>query len=207
MRFSHKRTLAGMVVGLALLGASILGTAAPASAAPLASIVGHARYCSGNQLYVAVRNDSTAATHQLRIVHNSVTTYRTFSLAAAATSGSYTAGVTGAYAAYLYRWNGSAYAFVTSTSGTLTCAVSASIERSGRYGRIRLNNTGTAYASVYTYKLAPAPVATYLNGVSAGTATVTAWVYLGPVGTHYAFYERLYNATSSVSPAYFTGVS
>ena len=206
MKFWLKRLLAGGVALPALVGLILAGTGAPAQAAN-ATITGHARYCSANQLYLAVRNDAAAATHQTRIVHNGVTTYRTFSLAAGATSASYTAGVTGAYTAYVYRWNGSAYAFVTSTSGTLTCAVTASLERSGLYGRVTLRNTGTAVATVYTRRLAPSAVVTHTNGLAAGATATTPWMYFGAAGTNYAVSEELANSNTNVSPSYFTGVS
>lgn len=165
-------------------------------------------YCSNNLLYTPVKN-TTAASKSIKVRVYNQSAYREMYTTVAANSTVYPAfyGVTGAYTAYLYVWNGSTYQYDEYKTGTHTCSVSVTrTSNSGGWVQLKIQNTGTAHATQRSTELAPFP--------ATGTYTGTKYDYPAPGGA--ALYRWFWVGTSpygivsdtlgsSNSPYFFTG--
>ena len=167
------------------------------------------QYCYKDLVYTTVYN-STSATQYLRIMVWNQGHYRDMYTSVAA-GGSYTYpafyGVVGAYTAYLYVWDGSSYVYDEYKSSTNTCSVVVSrVYNSGGWVQLKIQNTGTAYASQVSKELAPYPgsgtyTGTHYDYPAAGGAAIYRWFNVGtqPYGI------ASYTSGSSNSPYFFTG--
>lgn len=167
------------------------------------------QYCYKDLVYTTVYN-STSAAKSIRVMVWNQGHYRDMYTSVAA-GGSYTYpafyGVVGAYTAYLYVWNGSSYVYDEYKSGTNTCSVSVSrVYNTGGWVQLKIQNTGTAYASQVSTELAPYPASgtytgTHYDYPTAGGAAIYRWFNVGtqPYGI------ASYTSGSSNSPYFFTG--
>ncbi|HTE57913.1 MAG TPA: hypothetical protein VK694_04150 [Verrucomicrobiae bacterium] len=163
-----------------------------ALAAPLAGAVANVdfatplQYCSRNLLNTPVRN-TTAVSKSIRVRVLNQSTWREVYTTVAANSTSYPAfyGIHGAYNAYLYVWNGSAYVYDETRTGTHTCSVAVTrTSNAGGWVQLKIQNTGTAYASQKSSELAPFPAAgtytgTHYDYPAAGGAAIYRWFWVG----------------------------
>lgn len=165
-------------------------------------------YCYKNLVYTTIKNTTAAAKSvQVRVYNQG--SYRDIytSVAAGATVYPASYGVEGAYTAYLYVWNGSSYAYDEYKAGTNTCAVSVTrTSNAGGWVQLKIQNTGTAYASQQTRELAPYPAAGTYTGTHydypvAGGAAIYRWFQVGT--SPYAIVSDTLNST--ISPYFFTG--
>ncbi|HEX6461821.1 MAG TPA: hypothetical protein VFZ58_00925 [Candidatus Saccharimonadales bacterium] len=139
-------------------------------------------YCWKQFVYTPVTN-TTATTRYLHVLLWNQGMYRDYYTSVGAYSTSYPGwyGVEGAYTAYLYVWNGSSYVYDEYKSSNNTCSVSVT-RNYDAYGwvRVRIQNTGTAYATQVTSELAPYPGAGTYTGTkyhypAAGGAAIEQW--------------------------------
>ena len=163
-----------------------------AAAAPLAGAVANVdflaplQYCSRNLLYMPVKN-STATAKSIRVRVLNQSTWREVYTTVAANSTSYVAfyGIHGAHNAYLYVWNGSSYVYDETRTGTLTCSVAVTrTSNAAGWVQLKIQNTGTAYASQKTSELAPFPASgtytgTHYDYPAAGGAAIYRWFWVG----------------------------
>lgn len=165
-------------------------------------------YCSNNLLYTPVKN-TTAASKSLRIRVYNQGMWRDRYTTVAANNTTYPAfyGVSGNYVAYLYVWNGSAYQYDESRSGTHTCSVSVTrVVNAGGWVQLKIQNTGNAYVTQQSTELAPFPAAgtytgTHYDYPAIGGAALYRWFWVGtsPYGI------TSHTVGSNKSPIFFTG--
>lgn len=194
-------------------------TGKPASAStvqPLAGTVSGVdfqsfyNYCYKNLVYTTVRN-TTTVTKYIHVQVYSQGSYRDYYTSIAA-GGSYSYpafyGVEGSYTAYLYVWNGSSYQYDEYKTGTNTCSVSVTrVYNSGGWVQLKIQNTGTAYATQNTRELAPFPGSGTYTGQhydypAAGGAAIYRWFY---VGTQPYGIVSVTDYSAVNQPAYFYG--
>ncbi len=163
------------------------GTAAPlAGAVPNVDFLAPLHYCSRNLLNTPVRN-TTAVSKSIRVRVFNMGTWREVYTSVPANSTKYPAfyGVDGAYTAYLYVWNGSTYQYDETRSGTHTCRVVVTrTSNSGGWVQLKIQNTGTAYATQRSSELAPFPASgtytgTHYDYPAAGGAAIYRWFWVG----------------------------
>lgn len=166
-------------------------------------------YCYKNLVYTTVRN-TTSATKYIHVsVYNQGAYHDIYTSVAAGGSYTYPAfyGTEGGYSAYLYVWNGSSYQYDEYKGGTNTCSVSVTrTYNTGGWVQLRIQNTGTAYATQVSTELAPYPGSGTYTGTqydypAAGGAALYRWFQVGtsPYGI------ASYTSGSTNSPVYFTG--
>lgn len=137
-------------------------------------------YCHGALSYLPVYNTGATAT-KFQIVFYNQATSRAIYGSVEANDIAYPAvyGISGAYTAYLYAWNGTTYLFDEYRMGANRCDVRATVacspQRPGWVAEV-LDNKGTAYATVRTTKLTPSPRESVLDFPIAGAASVTRWM-------------------------------
>lgn len=165
-------------------------------------------YCSRNLAYTPVRNDSTATKYvQVRVYNQSG--YRDIYTSVAANSTAYPAfyGISGAYTAYLYVWNGSTYQYDEVRSATHTCSVSVTrVYNTGGWVQLKIQNTGTAYATQQSTELAPYPASgtytgTHYDYPAPGGAAIYRWFSVGT--SPYGIVSHTLGSPNS--PSYFSG--
>jgi len=168
-------------------------------------------YCYHNLTYTTLKNN-TSSTQYVQVRLYNQTGYRDIYTSVAANSYAYPAfyGVDGAWYAYAYVWNGTSYSYDEYMSGNNTCQVSVS--RTYNYGgwvQLKIQNTGTAYATQVSSELAPYPLnstyspytGTLYDYPTAGGAAVYRWFYVG-----YSPYGISSVTSGSWNyPSYFTG--
>lgn len=165
-------------------------------------------YCSNNLVYTPIGN-TTAATKYVRVMLYNQGMYRDLYTTVNANSTAYPAfyGVTGAYTAYLYVWNGSSYVYDEYKSSTNTCNVSVTrTYNTGGWVQLKIQNLGTAYASQVSTELAPYPGSGTYTGTQydypvAGGAAIYRWFNVGT--QPYGIVSHTYGSTTS--PKYFYG--
>lgn len=165
-------------------------------------------YCYKDLVYTTIYN-STSTTQYVRVMVYNQGHYRDMYASVAAGSYLYPSfyGVVGSYSAYLYVWNGSSYAYDEYKGGTNTCNVTVSrVYNTGGWVQLKIQNTGTAYASQVSSELAPYPASGTYTGTHydypvAGGAAIYRWFNVGtqPYGI------TSYTSGSSNSPYFFTG--
>jgi len=144
-------------------------------------------YCYKNLVYTTVRN-TTSSTKYIHVqVYNQGSYHDYYTSIAAGGSYSYPAfyGVEGSYSAYLYVWDGSTYQYDEYKAGNNTCKVNVTrVYNSGGWVQLKIQNTGTAYATQDSRELAPYPGSGTYTGQHydypvAGGAAVYRWFYVG----------------------------
>ncbi len=168
-------------------------------------------YCYKNLVYTPVSNTTAAAKYvQVRLYNGSGS--RDIYTSVAANSTSYPAfyGVEGTYYAYLYVWNGSTYQYDESLTNSNVCKVDVTrVYNTGGWVELKIQNTGTAYASQQSSELAPYPLnstyppytGTQYDYPVAGGAAIYRWFWVGT--SPYAIASDTLNSTTS--PVFFTG--
>lgn len=168
-------------------------------------------YCYRNLVYTTLKNN-TASTQYVQVRLYNQTGYRDIYTSIAANSYAYPPnyGVDGNWYAYLYVWNGTSYAYDEYLSGKNTCSVSVTrTYNASGWVQLKIQNTGTAYATQVSSELAPYPLnstyspytGTLYDYPTAGGAAIYRWFYVGT--SPYAI-----SSVTSGSwnyPAYFTG--
>jgi len=168
-------------------------------------------YCYKNLVYAPVKN-TTAVTKYLQVRLYNGSTYQEIYTSVAANSTAYPAfyGVEGTYYAYLYVWNGSTYQYDESLTNSNVCKVDVTrTYNTGGWVQLKIQNTGTAYASQQSSELAPYPLnstyppytGTQYDYPVAGGAAIYRWFWVGT--SPYAIVSDTLNSTTS--PAFFTG--
>lgn len=165
-------------------------------------------YCYRNLVYTPVKN-TTAVTKYVQVRLYNGTGHRDIYTSIAAGATSYVAhyGVTGNYTAYLYVWNGSSYQYDESKTGTNTCRVAVTrVYNTGGWVQLKIQNTGTAYATQVSSELAPNPgsgtyTGTHYDYPVAGGAAIYRWFQVGT--SPYAISS--YTSGSHNTPVFFTG--
>jgi len=114
-------------------------------------------YCYKNLVYARVVNHSDVTQSVQVTMYNQGGEHSKWATVAAGQT-AYVAfyGVEGEYAAYLYRWDGSTYQYVNNVYGESICqiAVTRTYNTNG-WVQLRIQNTGTAYATQKSSQLAP----------------------------------------------------
>ena len=166
-------------------------------------------YCYKGLVYTTVRN-TTSATKYIHVqVYNQGAYRDVYATIAGGGSYSYPAhyGVEGAYTAYLYVWNGSTYQYDEYKTGNNTCKVNVTrVYNTGGWVQLKIQNTGTAYATQDSRELAPFPGSGTYTGQHydypvAGGAAIYRWFYVGT--QPYGIVSSTLNSTNV--PVYFTG--
>lgn len=165
-------------------------------------------YCWKNFVYTPVYN-GTSSTQYLHILVWNQGQYRDLYTSVAAGSYAYPAfyGVEGTYYAYMYVWNGSYYQYDEYVANNNTCNVSVTrTYDTGGWVQLKIQNTGTAYATQISTELAPYPSSGTYTGTQydypvAGGAAIYRWFYVGtlPYGVN------SYTYGSWNTPYFFTG--
>lgn len=143
-------------------------------------------YCYKNLVYTPVKNTTAVAKSIKVILYNQGGT-RTAYYSVAANSTSYPAfyNTEGAYTAQLYVRNGTSYQYDEYTTGTNTCNVSVTrVYNAGGWVELKIQNLGTAYATVQSTELAPYSAAgtytgTHYDYPAAGGAAIYRWFQVG----------------------------
>lgn len=160
------------------------------------------KYCQGNLVYTTVRNYSTV-TKYFQVVLSANGQNRTFYTSVAAGGTAYPTwyGVSGAFYAYLYVWNGASYAYDEYRADNNTCSVSLTWTTSAAYPGyvlMTVKNNGNSYASLESNELAPYGATGTYTGYhwdypAAGGGTIYRYYYVG-TGLRYGIYANLYGA-------------
>lgn len=165
-------------------------------------------YCYRDLVYLPVKNTTSVTKYvKVRVYANS--TYHEKYLSVSANSTAYAAfyGITGSYYGYLYVWNGSTYQYDEYKTSENTCRVAVSrVYNTGGWVQLKIENTGTAYATQKSSELAPFPgsgtyTGTHYDYPAAGGAAIYRWFYVGT--SPYGIVSDTYGATSN--PYLFTG--
>lgn len=165
-------------------------------------------YCYKDLVYPIVRNTTTTSRYiQVRLYNQGG--YRDFYTNLAAGGYAYPTfyNAEGAWSAYLYVWNGSSYVYDEYLGGTNTCNVSVTrTYDTGGWVQLKIQNTGTAYATQVSTELAPYPGSGTYTGTQydypvAGGAAVYRWFQVGYLP--YGIYS--YTSGSSLTPVPFKG--
>jgi hypothetical protein len=166
-------------------------------------------YCWKNLLYTTVVN-TTSSTQYIHVqVYNQGAYHDVYATLSAGTSYSYPAfyGTDGSYSAYLYVWNGSSYQYDEYKGGTNTCNVSVTrTYNTGGWVQLKIQNTGTAYATQISTELAPYPGSGTYTGTqydypAAGGAAIYRWFSVGT--SPYGIVSQTYGSFNY--PAMFSG--
>lgn len=165
-------------------------------------------YCSRNLAYTPVKN-STATAKSIRVSLYNQGHYRDLYTTVAANSTALPAfyGVNGAYTARLYVLNGGTYQYDEYKTSTHTCQVSVTrTYNTGGWVQLKIQNTGTAYATQVSAELAPYPNAGTYTGTHydypvAGGAAIYRWFNVGT--QPYGIVSSTYGSYNS--PYYFSG--
>ena len=144
-------------------------------------------YCYRDLVYTTLKNTTSTTRYAHLYLYNGTGPTRDLYVTIPANSTVYPAfyGVTGAYSVYLYTWNGSSYAYDEYKAGNNTCRVSVSrVYNSGGWVELKIQNTGTAYATQVSTELAPYPASgtytgTHYDYPTAGGAAIYRWFYVG----------------------------
>ena len=116
-------------------------------------------------------------------------------------------GVDGSWSAYLYTWNGSSYQYDEYEAGTNTCKVDVTrTYNTGGWVQLKIQNTGTSYATQISTELAPYPGTGTYTGTkydypAAGGAAIYRWFYVGT--SPYGISSYTYGSFNM--PTFFTG--
>ncbi|HEU4914832.1 MAG TPA: hypothetical protein VFT16_05555 [Candidatus Saccharimonadales bacterium] len=165
-------------------------------------------YCYRNFIYTPIRNTTASTKYFQVVVYNQGSSHTYYgSVAANSYAYPYYYGIDGSYTAYLYVWNGTSYQYDETSSSNNTCNVSVSrVYNTGGWVQLKIQNTGTAYATQVSSELAPYPGSGTYTGTQydypvAGGAAIYRWFYVGtsPYGI------TSYTSGSSNTPAFFTG--
>jgi hypothetical protein len=143
-------------------------------------------YCSRGLTYTPVKN-ATAASKYIQVRLYNQGSYRDIYTSVAANGTAYPAfyHTEGAYTAYLYVWNGTSYQYDETRTGNNTCRVAVTrTYNTGGWVQLKIQNTGTAYASQQSTELAPYPAAGTYTGTHydypvAGGAAIYRWFSVG----------------------------
>lgn len=143
-------------------------------------------YCQSNLVYTPVRN-TTASTKYVQVRTYNDSGYRDYYATIPANSYSYPYfyHTVGSYYSYLYVWNGSSYQYDEYLSNANNCSVSVSrTYNTGGWVQLKIQNTGTAYATQISTELAPYPGSGTYTGTqydypAAGGAALYRWFYVG----------------------------
>jgi hypothetical protein len=165
-------------------------------------------YCYKNLVYTPVKNNSSSTLYIQVTLYNGSTS-QNFYTSVPAGSYSYPAfyGVEGNYTAYMYVWNGSSYQYDEGLSNKNVCQVSVSrVYNTGGWVELKIQNTGTAYASQRSTELAPYPGSGTYTGTqydypTAGGAALYRWFSVGT--SPYGIVSDTLSSTNS--PYFFTG--
>lgn len=114
-------------------------------------------YCYKNLVYARVVNHtSTTQSVQVTMYNQGGEHNKWATVAAGQTAYVAFYGVEGEYAAYLYQWDGSSYQYVSNVYGESICQVAVTrTYNSNGWVQLRIQNTGTAYATQKSSQLAP----------------------------------------------------
>lgn len=165
-------------------------------------------YCYKNLVYARVDNH-TAATQSVQVtMYNQGGEHNKWATVAAGQT-AYVAfyGVEGEYAAYLYHWDDSTYQYVNKVYGESICqvAVTRTYNANG-WVQLRIQNTGTAYATQKSSQLAPNAgvgeyTGTHHDKPVAGGEAIYRWFDVN--GSTYGITSSTYGGTNS--PYLFNG--
>lgn len=144
-------------------------------------------YCYKNLVYTTLHNTTSSTQYAHLYFYNGSGPSRELYVSVPANGTVYPAfyGVEGAYSVYLYTWNGSSYSYDEYKTGTNTCNVSVSrVYNSGGWVELKIQNTGTAYATQVSTELAPYPgsgtyTGTHYDYPTAGGSAIYRWFYVG----------------------------
>lgn len=143
-------------------------------------------YCSKGLVYTPVKNTTTVAKSiHVRLYNQGG--YRDIYTSVAAGSTVYPAfyHTSSAYTAYLYVWNGTSYQYDELKSGNNTCKVTVTrVYNTAGWVQLKIQNTGTAYATQKSTELAPFAGAGTYTGTHydypvAGGAAIYRWFSVG----------------------------
>lgn len=165
-------------------------------------------YCYKNLVYVRVANH-TNTTQSVRVSMYYLGGEYTKYANVGANQTAYVAfyGVEGEYAAYLYHWDGSAYNYVSDTSGESICRVAVTrTYNSNGWVQLRIQNTGTAYATQKSSQIAPNAAVGEFTGTHhdkpvAGGEAIYRWFDVS--GGAYGIVSGTYGSTNT--PFLFSG--
>lgn len=165
-------------------------------------------YCYKDLVYTTVKN-TTAVTKSIQVRIYNQGGYRDIytSVAPGATVNPAFYNAEGSYGAYLYVWNGSSYVYDEYKAGTNTCKVVVSrVYNTGGWVQLKIQNTGTAYATQKSVELAPYPTTGTYTGTHydypvAGGAAIYRWFSVGT--SPYGIVSD--TVGSSNDPYFFTG--
>lgn len=165
-------------------------------------------YCYKNLTYATIKNNTSSTQYVHMYFYNQSTT-RDVYYTVPANGYVYPAfyGVEGSWSASLYTWNGSSYQYDEYTTGNNTCKVDVTrTYNAGGWVQLKIQNTGTAYATQVSSELAPYPgtgtyTGTHYDSPAAGGAAIYRWFNVGT--SPYAISS--YTSGSYNSPVYFTG--
>lgn len=165
-------------------------------------------YCYRDLVYLPVTNTTSSTKYvKVEVYNNGTYLYKYATVAANSTAYVAFYGITGTYYGYLYVWNGSTYQYDEYKSSENTCRVAVSrVYDTGGWVQLKIENTGTAYATQKSSELAPFPgsgtyTGTHYDYPAAGGAAIYRWFYVGT--QPYGIVSDTYGATSN--PYLFTG--
>lgn len=191
-----------------LFTSTLSGAMPMVGAVPNVDFAAPLNYCYKNLVYTPVKNTTTVARSiQVRLFNGS--SYRDLytSVPANSTANPAFYGVEGNYSARLYVWNGSSYVPDETLANSNVCKVTVTrVYNTGGWVELKIQNTGTAYASQQSSELAPYPASGTYTGVHydypvAGGGAIYRWFSVGT--SPYAIVSDTLNSTTS--PVYFTG--
>ena len=165
-------------------------------------------YCYKNLVYTRVVNH-TSSTQSVQVtMHNQGGEHNKWATVAAGQT-AYVAfyGIEGEYAAYLYHWDGSTYKYVEDVAGESICRVAVTrTYNSNGWVQLRIQNTGTAYATQKSSQLAPNAgvgeyTGTHHDKPVAGGEAIYRWFDVN--GSVYGIVSDTYGSTNS--PYLFNG--
>lgn len=165
-------------------------------------------YCYKGLTYPTIKNNTSSTQYvHLYFYNQSVTRDAYYTVPANGYVYPPMYGVEGNWSASLYTWNGSAYQYDEYKSGNNTCKVDVTrVYNAGGWVQLKIQNTGTAYATQVSSELAPYPGAgtytgTHYDAPAAGGAAIYRWFSVGT--SPYAISS--YTSGSFNNPVYFTG--
>lgn len=144
-------------------------------------------YCYRDLVYTTLHNTTSSTQYAHLYLYNGTGPTRDLYVSIPANGTVYPAfyGVSGAYQVYLYTWNGSSYQYDEYKTGTNNCNVTVSrVYNSGGWVELKIQNTGTAYATQASTELAPYAgsgtyTGTHYDYPTAGGAAIYRWFYVG----------------------------
>ncbi len=168
-------------------------------------------YCYHSLTYIPLKNN-TGSTQYAHLYFYTGGMTRDYYVSIPAYGTVYPAfyGTEGSWSTSLYTWNGSSYTYDEYTYGSNTCNVSVTrTYNTGGWVQLKIQNTGTAYASQQSSELAPFPSSSTYSGYTgtfydypvAGGAAIYRWFYVGT--SPYGIMSTTLN--SYLAPVTFTG--